>query len=125
MIELFLDNKQAALRDNVSIKLTRGNVYFTKSGSYTYDIDLPLDRPENRAIMGCINRKDVSAGYREFHAVLRVDNQVLLDGKAVIHQVTDSYVKLQLLGGNAEMNFYTRGQRSMSTNSTWATGSAS
>ena len=109
MIELLLDNKQAVLRDNASIKLTRENVYFTKSGSYTYDIDLPLDRPENRAIMGCINRKDVSAGYREFHAVLRVDNQVLLDGKAVIHQVTDSFAKLQLLGGNAEMNFYTRG----------------
>lgn len=111
MIELFLDNKPAVLRDNVSIKLTRENVYFTKSGSYTYDIELPLDRPENRAIMGNINRKDVAAGYREFHAVLRVDNQVLIDGKAIIHQVTDVAVKVQLLGGNAEMNFYTNGEK--------------
>lgn len=109
MIELILDNKQAVLRENASIKLTRENVYFTKSGSYTYDIDLPLDRHENRAILGNINRKDVAAGYREFHAILRVDNQVLLDGKAIIHQVTDAYAKMQLLGGNAELNFYTKG----------------
>lgn len=109
MIELFLDNKPAVLRDNASIKLTRENVYFTKSGSYTYDIELPLDSPANRAIMGNINRKDTAASHREFHAVLRVDNQVMLDGRAIIHQVTDGAAKVQLMGGNAEMNFYTKG----------------
>lgn len=110
MIELFLDNKPAVLRDNVSIKLTRENVYFTKSGSYTYDIELPLGCAENRAILGNINRKDVETHYREFRAILRVDNQVLLDGKAILHQVTDTSAKVQLMGGNAEMNFYTRGR---------------
>ena len=109
MIELFLDNKPAVLRDNVSIKLTRENVYFTKSGSYTYDIELPLGCAENRVILGNINRKDVATHYREFRAVLRVDNQVLLNGKAVLHQVTDTAAKVQLMGGNAEMNFYTKG----------------
>lgn len=109
MIELFLDNKPAVLRDNVSIKLTRENVYFTKSGSYTYDIELPLGCAENRAILGNINRKDVETHYREFRAVLRVDNQVLLNGKAILHQVTDTAAKVQLMGGNAEMNFYTKG----------------
>ncbi len=109
MIELFLDNKPAVLRDNVSIKLTRENVYFTKSGSYTYDIELPLGCAENRLILGNINRKDVATNYREFRAILRVDNKVLLDGKAILHQVTDSSAKIQLMGGNAEMNFYTKG----------------
>lgn len=109
MIELLLDNKPAVLRDNVSIKLTRENVYFTKSGSYTYDIELPLGCAENRAILGNINRKDVESHYREFRAILRVDNQVLLNGKAILHQVTDTAAKIQLLGGNSEMNFYTKG----------------
>lgn len=109
MIELFLDNKPAVLRDNVSIKLTSENVYFTKSGSYTYDIELPLGCAENRDILGNINRKDVETNYCEFRAILRVDNQVLLNGKAVLHQVTDSSAKVQLMGGNAEMNFYTKG----------------
>ena len=109
MIELFLDNKPAVLRENVSIKLTRENVYFTKSGSYTYDIELPLGCAENRAILSNINRKDVETHYREFRAILRVDNQVLLDGKAILHQVSDTAAKVQLMGGNAEMNFYTRG----------------
>ena len=110
MVELFLDNKEAVLRDNISIKLTRENVYFTKNGSYTYDVELPLQCVENRAIFGNINRKDVEARHREFHAVLRVDGSVLLDGKALISQVTDTGVKVQLLGGNSEMNFYAKGE---------------
>lgn len=110
MIELFLDNKPAVLRENVSIKLTRENVYFTKTGSYTYDVELPLQVKENRDIFGNINRIDTVTEYHVFHAVLRVDNEVLLDGKAVINQVTDSAVKIQLLGGNSEMNFYTKGE---------------
>lgn len=109
MIELLLDNKPAVLRENVAIKLTRENVYFNKTGSYTYDIELPMQCAENRAIFGSINRVDTVTEYRELHAVLRVDNKVLLDGKAVINQVTDSSVKVQLLGGNSEMNFYTKG----------------
>lgn len=108
MIELFLDNKPAVLRENVSIKLTRENVYFTKSGSYTYDVELPLQVKLNRDIFGNINRKDVDAQAKDFHAVLRVDNEVVLDGKAVINHITDTSVKIQLLGGNSEMNFYAK-----------------
>ena len=85
MIELFLDGKPAVLKDNVSIKLTRENVYFTKNGSYTYDVELPLQVKENRDIFGSINRIDTITEYHVFHAVLRVDNKVLLDGKAVIN----------------------------------------
>lgn len=110
MIELFLDGKPAVLKDNVSIKLTRENVYFTKNGSYTYDVELPLQVKENRDIFGSINRIDTITEYHVFHAVLRVDNKVLLDGKAVINQVTENAVKVQLLGGNSEMNFYTKGE---------------
>lgn len=110
MIELFLDNKPAVLRDNVNIKLTRENVYFNKVGSYTYDVELPLQVKENRDIFGSINRIDTVTEYHVYHAVLRVDNKVLLDGKAVINQVTETAVKVQLLGGNSEMNFYTKGE---------------
>lgn len=110
MIELFLDDKPAVLTENVNIKLTKENVYFTKTGSYTYDIELPLQVKENRSIFGNINRKDVETSNTDYHAVLRVDNVTLLDGKAVINQVTDTTVKIQLLGGNSEMNFYTKGE---------------
>ena len=110
MIELFLDGKPAVLKDNVSIKLTRENVYFTKNGSYTYDVELPLQVKENRDIFGSINRIDTITEYHVFHGVLRVDNKVLLDGKAVINQVTENAVKVQMLGGNSEMNFYTKGE---------------
>ena len=109
MIELFLDDKPAILKENVSIKLTRENVYFTKSGSYTYDVELPLQCTENRAIFGSINRKDVDTEFAEYHALLRVDNVILLEGRAIINSVTESSVKVQLLGGNADMNFTRQG----------------
>ena len=98
MIELFLDNKPAVLRENVAIKLTRENVYFNKTGSYTYDIELPMQCAENRAIFGSINRVDTVTEYRELHAVLRVDNKVLLDGKAVINQIEGAFLLLAYLG---------------------------
>ena len=72
MIELFLDGKPAVLKDNVSIKLTRENVYFTKNGSYTYDVELPLQVKDNRDIFGSINRIDTITEYHVFHAVLWV-----------------------------------------------------
>ncbi len=109
MIELYLNGKQAVLSEKVSIKLTRENTYFTKTGSYTYDIELPLQERTNRQIVGAINRKDIAAHYAEYQAVLLVDNQVVLDGKAVLHQVTDQVAKVQLMGGISEMNFYSRG----------------
>lgn len=111
MVELFLDGKPAVLSDNVSIKLTRENVYFTKNGSYTYDVELPMQVKQNLDIFGCINRRDAESEYRELHAMLRVDNRTLLDGKAVINQITEASVKVQLLGGNSEMNFYSKGEK--------------
>ena len=108
MIELYLDGKPAVLKAGMSIKLTRENVYFIKTGSYTYDVELPLQCAENRGIFGSINRKDVKTQSKELNALLIVDNVPLLNGKAVISQVTDTSVKVQLLGGNSEMNFYVK-----------------
>ncbi|MEG2599651.1 MAG: hypothetical protein RSA66_09280, partial [Muribaculaceae bacterium] len=44
-------------------------------------------------------------------AQLYSDNVMLLDGTAVITQITDTMAKIQLLGGNSEMNFYQNGDK--------------
>ncbi len=104
MIELFLDGLRAIPKDNASIKVTLENPYFTKSASYTYDIELPLDIDENRRIFGYIGRIDVSKEERCLTASLMADNNPVVIGLANITSVTETAVKIQILGGNAAYN---------------------
>ena len=105
MIQIFLDGKLAIPKDNVNIKLTCENPFFTKSASYTYDVELPLDIAENRAIFGYLNRMDVGKESRTLEAQLIVDNRTLLTGTAHIISITEAVVKVQLLGEAASYNY--------------------
>ncbi len=103
MIELLIENKKAVLPENVKFKVTMENVFFTKSGNYTYDIELPAK--ENFTIFGHINRLDTSTDSITYSAKLVVDNDELLNGKATLTSVSQTSIKVQLLAGNAQMNF--------------------
>lgn len=105
MIQLILDGQQAVIKDNTTIKFTAGNPYFTKSDSYTFDVELPLAVEANRRIFGWLQRKDVPKAERVLQARLIVDNVTLLTGKAHITAVTDAAVKIQLLGEASAYNF--------------------
>lgn len=104
MIQLFLDDMPAVPGDNSSIKLVLENPYFSKSGSYSYDIELPLNIPANRAIFGFINRLDITKKERLFAARLIIDNKEVLSGTAHITSINESSVRLQLLGGPSAYN---------------------
>lgn len=109
MIALYLDDRQAVLPEKASFKFVRENPYFTKSASYTYDVVLPLSGCSvNQIIFKHINRQDVTKADYTFKARLIVNNKCVLDGTAVIKSVTDKDVKVQLLAGNSEFNFYTK-----------------
>ncbi len=105
MIELYLDGMRAIPNKDMSIKVTAENPYFTKSASYTYDVDLPLDVPENLRIFGHINRIDVTKESKRYAARLIVDNQPVIVGEAHITSISDKSVKVQLLGEGAAYNF--------------------
>lgn len=105
MTELFLDNMPAVLMPSSNFKLTSENHYFTKSSSYTFDVELPLRVERNHRIFGNIDRIDVSKSSRTFSARLVVDNVTLLIGTAKITSVTGSSVKVQLLGNSAAYNY--------------------
>ena len=105
MIQLFLDGHAAIPTDSATIKLTVENSYFTKSTSYTYDVDLPLDIGENRRLFGFIGRIDVEKEARTFSARLFVDNVCVLAGTAHITSITEKSVKVQLLGSAASYNY--------------------
>lgn len=105
MIQLYLDGLPAVPKDNQTIKLTTENPYFTKSASYTYDVELPLGVAANRRIFGFIHRMDQSKRQRVLTAVLVVDNETVLSGTAHITSVTETAVKVQLLGEAASYNY--------------------
>ncbi len=105
MIQLSLDGLQAALPEKTSIKFTSENPYFTKTSSYTYEIELPLSMAENRRIFGWINRLDIDKEERMMSARLIVDNRTLLVGTAHITSITDTSVKVQLLGSASSYNY--------------------
>lgn len=109
MTSLYLDNRNAVLPHNISIKLVKENPYFTKSSSYTFDITLPLEGcPENLMIFKHINRHDVSKNQQTLKAKLIVDCKCLLDGTAVVKSISEKDVKVQLVSGNSEFNFFTK-----------------
>ena len=102
---LILNDKQLFPDSGQSIKLTRENPYFTQSDSYTLDVSLPMDILENRAFFRNIQRIEASKRTQPMTCRLVVDNRVLLAGSARVTQVTENVVKVQLLGGNSEVNF--------------------
>lgn len=105
MIELFIDGKPAVIKEDTSFKLSLENQFFTKTSSYSFDVELPLNIAQNRAIFGDINRIDVVKKHRELSAKLVADNITILSGTVTITQVTESSVKVQLLGESASYKY--------------------
>lgn len=111
MTELHLNGLPAVLPSNLNIKVNHENVYLTAAGQYTYDIELPLlGCPQNLAIFGHINRIDARRRTVTLSALLTASGKVILKGSALITSITRTSVKVQLLGGNSELNFFGRGE---------------
>lgn len=102
---LYLNEKQVFPDTSLSIKLTKENPYFTQSDSYTLDVTLPMDILENRKFFNNVNRLQVAKKVQRMSCRLTVDNRLLLSGSAKVTQITEKEVKVQLLGGNSEINF--------------------
>ena len=62
-MQIYVDNKLAALKQGTSFEYVSENRMFSGSDGYTLTITFPLkDCPQNLAIFGHINLADVSAG---------------------------------------------------------------
>ncbi len=104
-VQLFLNDTQLYPDGNQTIKLTRENPYFTQSDSYTLDVTLPMHIIENSSFFRNIHRQDCSKQPPKYTCRLVVDNRPVIVGTATVMQVTQLAVKVQLLGGNSEINF--------------------
>lgn len=111
MTEFFLNAERVYPKDEGTWKLNIVNTFFEDAGSYTLEISFPLDVIENRNVFGSINRQDVSKRPATFDAKIVADSKLVFCGTAKITGVTDTEVKLQMLGGNSKVNFWTKAEK--------------
>lgn len=104
MIQLFLNGKPVQVKSSTKIKLTIENSFYRSGSEYTYEVELPLQLDDNRNFFGALGRLDVAKSSGKYEARLLYNNRTVLDGSAVITQITDHSVKLQLLGRMAAQN---------------------
>lgn len=99
MIKLYLNNTEVFPTTKQSITVSKENPYFTLSESYSLDVEIPLDIPDNFKFFGNVNRMDVSKNYRTFDALMVSSVGVLIKGSARITKSSDSVVNLQITMG--------------------------
>ncbi len=104
MINLYLDNKHVFFNGNNEIKLTKNNSYLTESGTYSLELEIPLDIPENLQVFGPIQRKEVSKESKKFDARMIVRSKEIFNGSAKLTSITETTVRIQLIGGNSDFN---------------------
>ena len=90
---------------DLSFEMLRENPLFNRRGDYTYDIDISLRDPHNRAIYQHIDRLTASSRPQNRRARLLCDGHVVADGTEVILKKEGERVKIQIVAGNSEMNY--------------------
>lgn len=102
---LLIDNLPAVIKDGSSFEYHSDNRLFMDRDDYSLSIELPLGCPENDAIFGQVNRKDVDINNIYFAAEIICDN-FQKRGAVVITGITNESVKVQFLEKRSYQNFY-------------------
>jgi hypothetical protein len=104
-MEILINNKLAALKQNTSFEYISENRLFSGSDDYTLNITFPLkDCAQNLAIFGNIHRADIDKSKVRFDCEIR-DRNFVKFGTITITEISDTEVKTQFLEGRSEQNF--------------------
>lgn len=110
-MQLLIDNKPVIVKKGTSIRLTRENPAISQNGDYTLDVTLPLAGClENINVFGIPHYRHqplLGLADKTFKFALEA-SRLRLTGTAVVTQVSEEEIKLQLLAGNTELNFDNR-----------------
>jgi hypothetical protein len=116
MTELYIDRQPVVLPKDFTLDLIAENPFFTKNGKHTFDLTLSLENPENVKIYRHCNRPNNREEIASNRAALLIaDNDVLLNGTEIILEVTDREVKIQLVAGESELNYFVGGDKKLSS----------
>lgn len=113
MRQLYIDGKPAVIKSGSSFKFYRENIYFTESEDYTLDVTLPLQGcPENLDIFTAIHRPEMSLVHLigkkyPFHFI---SPPLDISGSAIVTEVNEKEVKVQLLAGATGLDLETIGK---------------
>lgn len=106
MITCVINGMAAYPAASLSIKLTYANQYVTDDGEYSYDINFPMSIMDNRRVFHNVSRFDVSKVIQKFDdCKLYVSGRLILSGVGTIISVTESEIKLQIVGGKSRIKF--------------------
>lgn len=104
-MQIYINQQIAAIKQGSSFEFVAENRYFSGADSYTLAITFPLkDCPQNLAIFGHINRKDVVSSQIIFDCEIR-DNAFVHYGSITITEINDIEVKCQFLEGRSVQNY--------------------
>lgn len=99
MVQLYLDGVEVVTSPNQTINISKENPYFTMSDSYSLDVEVPLDIPQNAKFFGNLGRHDARKSFKTYDALMTSNVGVILKGMARITKSTELVVKLQLTSG--------------------------
>ncbi len=114
MVELYIDGIPAALPEKFSFDIVKENPFFQKNGEYTFDITLSLSNPVNAKLYNHIDRTNNKTEIEKRRAILICENKVMLNGTEVILSNTNHDVKIQLVSGNSELNYFSGSDKKVS-----------
>ena len=104
-MRIIINHKEAIIKSGSSFEFISENRYFTGSDSYTMAIEFPLAGcPQNTAIFGHINRKDIEAKQYLFDCEIFA-GRFYKSGSITITEISDKAVKCQFLEGRSVQNY--------------------
>lgn len=106
MTELFIDNKPVTLPQGLDLKVKQQNPLVTKNGTFTLDLTLSLQERNNSILYKHIERLQAAAAFDNRKALLISNGHVILNGTEAYISNTNEEVKIQLLSGNSELNYF-------------------
>lgn len=101
---LIINDTQVEMPKDFSIKITRENPYFSSSGDYTFDLELPLlGSRQNQLALGTIHRPEqgIARLAGEKYEMRLFTPGLLLTGYALITAIDNEKAKLQLVAGRS------------------------
>lgn len=109
MITCIINGMAAYPAASQSIKITYANQYVTDDGEYSYDITFPMSIMNNRRVFENVSRFDVSKNTKKYDdCKLYVSGRLVLSGVGTIISVTESDIKLQIVGGKSRIKYNDR-----------------
>lgn len=106
MTELYIDEKPVAIPAGTSLTIKQQNPLITKNGTFSLDLSLSMRERNNSILYKHIERFQRDVTFKSRKALLISDNKIIINGSEAFISNTNEEVKIQLLSGNSELNYF-------------------